>query len=160
GIFGDAGWGPELVARWDRAHSLAEGERRLPRLLQDVLLNWRYGFVVWPLALGAIGWLIARQRRRGVMLGTWLALMLFVCLGCTHLQGRFLVVSLPLLAIAIGLTVRASRLRVAGLVVAGVCAAVGLSCMVATAWERTQAGRAEGMFLYGFRDLTLLTPLQ
>src|SRR5690606_19330282 len=148
GLLGDAGWAPELIERWERAHSQAAGERRLPRLLQDVLSNWRYGFVVWPLALVAIGWLIARRRRVGVLLATWLTLMLLVWLGFTHLQGRFLVVSLPTLAIAAGLA-SFRRLRLAEVAAAGLCAIVGLACLLPAAWQRTQAGREEGMFLYG-----------
>lgn len=167
GLFGDGGWDPALIDRWNRAHAPAADASRLGRFAGDVLLNPRYAALpirdlhiplFWPLVLVAAAWLCARRDRRGWLLAVWLVLMFIVWLTFTHLQGRFLVVALPAASILVGLAA-ITRRRAVGLAAATVIGLVGIAYVLPAAWSRTQAGRNEQLPLYGFEDLTLLTPL-
>ena len=158
GVFGDGGWPPELVQRWDTAHSLADGESRIGRLFSDILANPRFAWIFWPTALAAAGYAFFRRDRAGMLLALWIGLMLAIWLGFTHLQARFMTPALAPAAILIGLAIT-PRLRLAGIILAGLIAVAGFVYLLPVAFERTAPGRHEEVRLYGFEDLLLLTAL-
>jgi hypothetical protein len=158
-LFGDGGWDPALVDRWNRAHSLAVDETRSGRIFEDLLLNPRYAYIFWPALVTAAAMLIARRERRGMLLAVWLGAMVATWVFATHLQGRFLVVAVPLGAILIGLAV-APRLRRVGAGVAVLLALAGLAWLLPTARQRTSLARSAELSLFGFRDLAQLTVIE
>ncbi len=89
--------------RWERAHSPRPDQRnlskRLDALVRQGLLGWQYGYVIFPFAIvGAV----AGYRSRGTwLLVLLLAFLIFFWLAFTHLQGRFLILAVPLCGLLI-----------------------------------------------------------
>jgi hypothetical protein len=103
-VFGQDHFTDQQVERFRTAHSPTPAQAtflsRLNVLRTDVIEHWQFGFVFLPLAIVALA-----IRRRDPQ--TWL---LFICglfvfvvwIGFTHLIPRFLVMLIPIGAIAIG----------------------------------------------------------
>ena len=159
GLLGDGGWDPLLIERWHQAHSLAQGETRIGRVVEDLILNRRYALLLWPSAVAAGVWLSFRRDRRAIMLALWLGAMMAIWLFFTHLQGRFLIMAAPVAAILIGLAVT-PRLRIAGLIAGALIAGAGFSYLVPTARQRMEVARSPELSLFGFRDLAQLTAIE
>jgi hypothetical protein len=140
-VFGPGWFDAVQIERFVKAHSPREDQRglvtfareaggglvvgrRLGALWEQVLTNWRYGFVLVPLGVVglALGWRDATSRALAALLVVWLAFWLFG----THLQGRFLVPLIPLIALACG-SVRAAVWPIAVAALAVVCAGVGVA---------------------------------
>ena len=117
---------PGQVERFRVAHGPPAKLRPLPAragvLWRDVAGHWQYGLVLIPAAVlaAAAGW---RDRPTWLLVVT-AVVVLFVWVGFTHLLARFLVIGVPVLAMAVG---RASggRRWPAGLAVVTAAAAVG-----------------------------------
>jgi 4-amino-4-deoxy-L-arabinose transferase-like glycosyltransferase len=101
--FGRAHFSQVQSERWQRAHSPTPTQRalggRLAAGADQILADWRFGFLLLPLGLFAI----AASWRRAE---TWLAAgVLIFCavfwLLLTHLQGRFFVLAIPLAGLLI-----------------------------------------------------------
>jgi 4-amino-4-deoxy-L-arabinose transferase-like glycosyltransferase len=105
-LFGRAHFTPEQVDRWRAAHAPRDDQRTIPARIEALLkhgtLDWRSGHVLGGLIVVGIVVGFARRTRESVMLATMLLLLLAFWLGLTHLQGRFLVLGLPLAALLLG----------------------------------------------------------
>ena len=97
-VLGPGHFSPPQVQRWDAAYTPRGKEAtaigRGEALWQQVIADWRFGFVLLPLGLaGAIlGWGKPAVRFAVVNM---IVLMVF-WLGFTHLQGRFFLLAVPL----------------------------------------------------------------
>lgn len=89
--------------RFRQAHSAPMDKRsasaRLNAFGSQILVNWKYGYLLFPLALFAA----IQQRKR---ISTWLCLavlliMAGVWMGFTHLIGRFFVPAIPVAALLV-----------------------------------------------------------
>jgi hypothetical protein len=102
-LLGRAHFSGEQAERWQRAHSARPDQKpvyaRLVAAGREILINWRFGFVLFPLAVIAVR---PRDRRSRVLGGLLLLLLLF-WLALTHLQGRFFVLGVPIAALIIAL---------------------------------------------------------
>jgi hypothetical protein len=153
--FGRAHFSETQVERWERAHSPREDQRevraRFVAFYKQVLSDWRFGFLLLPIAVAAI---IVEFRRREMWFPAGLLVVLAVLwLLVTHLQGRFLVLSIPIGAFAIGLV----RNRTAGramAVIVVVSSLLGLGMIGARVIKLHQAVQLAAM-----EDLSIITPL-
>lgn len=104
-IFGSAHFSDVQTDRWQRAHSPREDQialgARTAAFFDQVVLNWRYGFLLLPAGLASI--VLCWRKREAWLLGLVLAALLVFWLGFTHLQGRFFVLAIPIAAMLIGL---------------------------------------------------------
>ncbi|MGH7179875.1 MAG: hypothetical protein ACREJC_21040, partial [Tepidisphaeraceae bacterium] len=104
GLFGKANFTDVQVERWARAHAPRDDQRsaaaRLAALWKQAPADWRFGFSVLP--LGLIAALCSWRLRDSRFLILLLLLMTGFWLCFTHLQGRFLVLAIPLAALLIG----------------------------------------------------------
>lgn len=102
-LFGQAHFSDVQVERWKRAHSAPPGQMGITGRVQaapsTILLDWRFGYVLIP--LGFIAGLGAVRRPEVQLLLILLVLLLLFWLGFTHLQGRFFVLAIPILALMI-----------------------------------------------------------
>ena len=125
-VLGRDHFSPGQVERFRVAHSPRPDQRsvdaRLGVLWRDVLGHWQYGFVLLPAGALAAG-LRWRDRQTRLLVVTAI-IVLFVWFGFTHLLARFLVMLVPVAAVAVG-RAAAGRLWPAGLAVAGLAAACG-----------------------------------
>ncbi len=157
-LLGQGHFSPVQVDRWERAHRPTEGQqsivRRLEAFRRQVLLDWRYGFALWPGAVGAIacGW----RRREVWMLAIVLAALAVFWLGFTHLQSRFFVLGIPAAAVLIGLLAARGRTAAAGVVIVGAIAAVSLVRLNGIVYPLAWGFGQRGLFLV--QDLSPITP--
>lgn len=103
GVFPQGSWTDMQVQRWRAAHSpRADQQTILARgaeFWRQVPGDWRYGYLLIPGALIALG---ARRTPQSALLLLILLAMSASWGMLTHLQGRFLVGLIPLCALAIG----------------------------------------------------------
>jgi hypothetical protein len=118
--------------RWARAHAPTESQRsisgRLAALRDQVLLDWRFGYIILPLAVVAA--VMTRQRAQTRMLAAMLVVLLIFWLTMTHLQGRFFVLAIPIAALLIA-QLDAPRLRIAAVTLVALQAMISLSLIFA-----------------------------
>ncbi|HZZ42769.1 MAG TPA: hypothetical protein VFE58_07515 [Tepidisphaeraceae bacterium] len=106
-LLGRAHFSPDQIDRWEQAHSPRPDQRslaaRAQATLDQILLDWRYGYTLLPLTLIAtvLAW---RHRPEIRLLFTMLLLILLIWLFATHLQSRFFILAIPLCALLVGLT--------------------------------------------------------
>ncbi len=111
--------------RWELAHAPRADQHsagaHVRAAWEQIVIDWRYGYLLLPMALaaGCVAW---RDRRARLLLLLLLALGVF-WIGFTHLQSRFFVLGIPLGAMLLGHVGRERWLRVAGALV--VLAALG-----------------------------------
>jgi hypothetical protein len=113
------------VERWRVAHGPRDDQRsigaKLSALVQHTTLDWRGGFVLGPLLLAAVALGLVARTRESILLATLLAMLVVFWLAFTHLQGRFLVIAIPLATLSLGsLPLVASRVAIAVALVAAV----------------------------------------
>jgi hypothetical protein len=91
------------MQKWTRAHSPRDDQRgiapRLEAARKQIIAGWRYGFVTLPLAAVAVA--LASKSRMWLFLLTLPLIHFVFWVGFTHLQGRFLVLSVPILVMLI-----------------------------------------------------------
>lgn len=147
----------EQVERWEVAHAPSEADwpvgARFGLLGERIAWDWQYGFVL-PLA-GVVLGLAAWRDRRAVALLLLVVLMVGVWMGFTHLQGRFLTVMIPILAMLIGLAPPLAWTRMVGIGAMGIVAVVGWVQVSGPLERVANVGRA-GYF--GMSDLGLFMP--
>ncbi|MGA3068264.1 MAG: hypothetical protein ABSF29_15575 [Tepidisphaeraceae bacterium] len=102
-LLGQGHFSDVQVQRWHLAHELPDAAHRsasgrLAALAEQVVTDARYGYILLPLALTAI--LLSRQRQT-VFLAILLGAQLLFWLCFTHVQGRFMVLAIPIAAILI-----------------------------------------------------------
>jgi hypothetical protein len=97
-LLGRAHFSAVQVERWRRAYLPTTG--RWEGLWEQILSDWRYGFVLLPAALAA-GVMRLRSERSRFLLAM-LIIMGVVWIGFTHLQSRFFVLAIPVAALLIG----------------------------------------------------------
>lgn len=107
GLFGSGHFSATQIKRWENAHSPRPDQRSLAARLsaggREFVMNWRFGYGL-PLAVGLSGAGYAfRDRRARALYGLFLLLLIFWH-GFTHLQGRFLVLAVPITALLIAVT--------------------------------------------------------
>ncbi|MGD1276123.1 MAG: hypothetical protein ABR964_02730 [Tepidisphaeraceae bacterium] len=99
-LLGKADFSDVQVKRWeiayrpDQQHASAVGH--LVALRQQVVTDFRYGWLLLPLAVIALA--LSWQERSAAFLGVLLLLQTAFWLLATHLQGRFMVIAIPLAA--------------------------------------------------------------
>jgi hypothetical protein len=123
-IFGKAHFSDVQVERWRRAYLPDKDHRsvggHLSALESQVLIDWRYGVALLP--LGIATFLITfRKREARYLLGLLLFQLLFWLLF-THLQSRFMVIAIPILALMFAQSERREWFWV------GALTAVGMIC--------------------------------
>lgn len=105
-ILGGRDWAAAQQERWRAAHSPREDQKsiagRARALYEQILIDWKFAFGVIPAAL-SIATLIVIKRRADTSMVLLVAILaqVIVWLFATHLQGRFLVVAIPLLAMTL-----------------------------------------------------------
>jgi hypothetical protein len=104
-LLGRGDWSQTQVDRWIRANHLPRPDQQnLPGRAaagwNQILADWRYGFVLLPLAIfsAALTW---KDRQTAVLFLLLIALAIF-WLFFTHLQSRFFILAIPLSALLIG----------------------------------------------------------
>jgi hypothetical protein len=97
-IFGRAHFTGVQQQRWNKAHS-ATTEQRLKAPWTQLIGEWKYGFAVLPLALA--GAALGRKRPTGFLVAL-LLLQFLIWIGFSHVQGRFMVLAIPIAAMLIG----------------------------------------------------------
>jgi hypothetical protein len=97
-VFGRAHFSEAQAVRWTQAHSDRPGDRTTAPWKQ-VLADWRYGFVFIPLAIAAA--FLGRQRTSRFLIAIIIVQSVF-WIWFTHVQGRFLVLAIPIAAMLIG----------------------------------------------------------
>jgi MFS family permease len=94
---------PVQDQRWKQAHAATAAQKSVPMRLRaakdQILFDWRFGYVLLPLAIVAM--LLTRGRPGTWFLATLLLVMTGFWLGFTHLQGRFFVLAIPVAALMI-----------------------------------------------------------
>lgn len=159
-LLGQAHFTDTQVERWERAHSPRSNQKsvraRAGAAAGEVLLNWRFGYA--PLLLGVVAIGVGARDSRKRVLYVLLALLALFWLALTHLQGRFFVLAVPVVATIVALT-EWGRLQAA---VAALAAGSALS-----SWALVHRPFAERMFgsqplveVLGVEDLSNLHPPQ
>jgi hypothetical protein len=102
-VLGKAHFSDVQVERWrqaylpDKNHRSATG--RIEEMWNQVIADWRYGFVLLP--LGAAAFVLCREKKEAIYLGILLVSQLIFWLCFTHLQSRFMVMEIPIIALLI-----------------------------------------------------------
>ncbi|MGA2443093.1 MAG: hypothetical protein ABSH08_19235 [Tepidisphaeraceae bacterium] len=100
-ILGNAHFSPVQAERWRQAYlpdmKYRSAQGRLRALWSEVLWDWRYGYVLVPLGIAAIA--LGIRNRAIVYLGVLLAFQIVFWLFFTHLQSRFMVMAIPIIAL-------------------------------------------------------------
>ncbi|MGA2500480.1 MAG: hypothetical protein ABSH20_22285 [Tepidisphaeraceae bacterium] len=104
-LLGRAHFSEEQVERWEAAHSVTETQRpvaaRLGAFWREVIIDGRYGYVLWPAVAGAIICLWRRREARAMAI--FIALLAVFWMGFTHLQSRFFAMAIVPAAILVGM---------------------------------------------------------
>jgi hypothetical protein len=101
---GHAHFTPEQVERFERAHRAVPQQSsiaaRLAAFWSEIVADWRFGWLLLPMALISV----AINIRRVEVLFLFLSILLIAIfwMGMTHLMGRFFVPAVPLLAMLVG----------------------------------------------------------
>jgi hypothetical protein len=148
-VFGRAHFTPAQVERFEKAHSPRPDQRglasRLKAAWQQIVIDWRYGFILLPLGIVGIG--LTWRKPSTQFLTIVLLLHIIFWLGFTHLQGRFFVLAIPIVAML------AAELHIA--IPGGACVISACVALVMTAPRLAQVSAA-----IGAEDLQSLLPEQ
>jgi hypothetical protein len=91
------------VERWREAYWPNQNHRsiagRAEEAWSQVIADWRYGFVLLP--LGAAAFVLSIRKKETLYLGILFAFQLAFWLCFTHLQSRFMVMEIPIIALLI-----------------------------------------------------------
>jgi hypothetical protein len=127
GVFKSGRFSDVQEKRWKIAHAPTPAQKsiamRLRAAREQILFDWRFGYVLLPLALVAM--FVTRGRPETWFLATLLVVMLIFWLGFTHLQSRFFVLAIPVAALLISQFERRAFIAASAVLVA-------LQAMVAT----------------------------
>jgi hypothetical protein len=92
------------VQRWQRANEMPDKNHRSPAgrlaaIWQQVLRDGRYGFILFPLGCAAL--ILSVHKRTTLYLAVLLVIQTVFWLCFTHVQGRFMVIVIPIIALLI-----------------------------------------------------------
>jgi hypothetical protein len=153
-VLGHGHFTPVQVERWQAAHSPRPDQKGIaPRLVAacvQIGIDWRYAYVLIPLALIAIA--LGRQKTETHLLAVLLALMAIFWIGLTHLQSRFFVLAIPVMALLIGQSPR----RIWKPTIAGVLIIAGAVAWTSLHERLKEFTKVAG--LIGLEDLRQLLP--
>jgi Dolichyl-phosphate-mannose-protein mannosyltransferase len=100
-LLGSGHFSPDQVQRFEHAHKAAEAMRspgaRALALWTEVAVGWQFGYLLLP--LGIAGLAVSARRPDSWLLAGMLLLLAVFWTGFTHLQGRFLVLAIPISAL-------------------------------------------------------------
>jgi hypothetical protein len=157
-LFGRGDWSQTQVDRWIRANHLPRPDQqnlsgRTAAAWNQVIVDWRYGFVLLPLAIvsAAISW---RERETRALMLILIALAIF-WLFFTHLQSRFFTLAIPISALLIG---QVRRRREVSVAYSFIVLLAGLSGLAAVYQKLTSINPHLFEFV-GTERLSGLTPL-
>ena len=106
-VLGHGDFSPIQIARWHQAHSPRPDQHSITAHLlvfwNQVIVDWRFAYALLPISFLAAFFSLRNRQTRFLFLSL-LAMILFWLLF-THLQSRFFVLSIPIMAILLG-TVR------------------------------------------------------
>jgi hypothetical protein len=102
-VLGKAHFTPVQVERWRQAY-LPDKDHRSPAghlraLWSEMLWDWRYGYVLFPLAISALA--LGFRNRAVFALGLLLVFQVVFWICFTHLQSRFMVMAIPIIALMV-----------------------------------------------------------
>jgi hypothetical protein len=119
---------PVQVERWHRAHAPRADQQsataRAAAFYQQVLVDWRYAYAILP--AGVVAGAVAVRRPQAAFLLLSLAAFAAFWLAFTHLQSRFFVVAIPVVAL---LLAQLPRAQVGVAVLAAVAAVPALGVL-------------------------------
>ena len=157
-LFGRAHFTEVQVERWERAHSPRPDQRpvsaRLAALGTQVVADWRFGYL--PPALGVVAVVIGYRDRRVLALALLLVIFQLFWLSATHLQGRFMVLAVPVVALLVALA-DWGRLARAVPIVAALATLVAASLVHGEFYARLH-GASPLVLILGADDLSGLNP--
>jgi hypothetical protein len=111
-LLGHGDFSPIQIARWHQAHSPRPDQQSIAAhlfaLWNQVIVDWRFTYTLLPLSL-LVAFVSLRNRHTRFLFLSLLA-MIFFWLLFTHLQGRFFVVAIPIMAMLLG-TLRPDLLK-------------------------------------------------
>jgi hypothetical protein len=126
-ILGNSHFSPVQAERWRQAYlpdmKYRSAQGHLLALWTELLWDWRYGYVLFPLGIAAFA--LGIRNRAIVGLGVLLAFQIAFWLFFTHLQSRFMVMAMPIIALLIAQIEARAWLPL--------CAAAGLAMAVVSA---------------------------
>jgi hypothetical protein len=103
-LLGHAHFTPVQVQRWERAHSAAASQQDLKgrglATWNELLFSWRYAMLCLP-ALAILAIVLTWRKTTTQFLVLLLGVHLLIWIFYTHLQGRFFVLSIPIIALLI-----------------------------------------------------------
>ena len=144
-LFGRAHFTAVQVERWRRAY--LPTTPRLTGLFEQIIADWRYGYILIAVALIAAG-LTLRSRQTRFLLAM-LAILMTFWLGLTHLQSRFFVLAIPVCALLIAQT----RNGLLAAAVIGVLLAVNIFRIGGRLEDYETRGYGQLLGLEGLHDL-------
>ena len=157
---GRAHFTPEQVERFEQAHRAPENQRsaagRLGAFWREILTDWRFGWLLIPLAL--VGAVLNYHRTEAIFLSIVAILIILFWLTLTHLMGRFFVPAIPILAMLVGFLAinRRETYAAAAVIIMAIAGFVGLHIAFTRSVEASQAYAG----LFRLRDFSELTPTQ
>jgi hypothetical protein len=123
---GQAHFSDVQVERWHLAHEVPNAEHRsvggrLAAFGSEVLGDSRFGYVLIPLAVAAV---VVSRKRQVAFLAIVLGVQILFWIFFTHVQGRFMVMAIPLAALLIG-QMEGEAWKIAGGLAAAIVAGLG-----------------------------------
>lgn len=105
-ILGGRDWSAAQQERWRAAHSPREDQKSIVgrgrAFYEQILIDWKFAYGVIPAALSIVTLIVIKRRAdTSMVLLVAILVQVIVWLFATHLQGRFLVVAIPLLAMTL-----------------------------------------------------------
>jgi hypothetical protein len=155
GIFGSGHWSDTQVERWHEAHLPRADQQsvagRMAALRDQVLVDWRYGFLLLPVAVVAA--VLTWRDRRSVAIAMMAVALAVFWIFFTHLQSRFFVFVVPLDALLIGTA--AVKRPILFSITGAVIGIVGIGLLM----RKVDSVDARTFSLIGIPKLDGLTPL-
>jgi hypothetical protein len=157
GVFKSPRFSEQQNQRWKEAHAPRQHQKsvgmRLRAAKDQIFFDWRYGYVLLPVALIAL--FISRGRPETWYLAALIFVMTVFWLGFTHLQSRFYVLIIPVAALLLSQLERPRWVvPAAALVVIQAMLTIGLvSTKFAPAATLVRDNKA-----FALKDLSLLLP--
>ncbi len=102
-LLGANHFSPAQVQRYQKAHSPRPDQRSLSAHLaaawNQIVADWAYGYLLLP--IGLLAGLIALRKPEAIFLWLMLCALALIWIAFTHLQGRFFILAIPVLALMI-----------------------------------------------------------
>ncbi len=158
--FGGAAWSAEQDAQWSRGHRVPDAlggsagrvraiwnEALASPMFAPTLVSGSVRIGLLPALLLVFGALTIRTRA-GAILCVWLALIVVIWAGATHMPGRFVTIAVAPFALLTGLAVgRARRASGVAAIIAVVIAGLNVATLVNVWRSHDRAWRARGVEL-------------